>query len=94
MIDESAICQRFAALQPVLDERGRRRLAAVEALTAGHGGTRRGGGGGAGHGHCPQHHRAGSKGVAQRRGNRGLSQIFATVTICLWTPDVHALLTI
>ena len=39
MIDESAIFQRFAALEPVLDERGRRRLAAVEALTAGHGGV-------------------------------------------------------
>ena len=39
MIDESAIQQRFAALEPVLDERGRRRLAAVEALTAGLGGV-------------------------------------------------------
>ena len=39
MIDESAIFQRFSALQPVLDERGRRRLAAAEALTAGHGGV-------------------------------------------------------
>ena len=33
MIDESAICQRFAALQPVLDERGRRRLAAAARAT-------------------------------------------------------------
>ena len=39
MIDESAIFQRFSALEPVLDERGRRRLAAAEALTAGHGGV-------------------------------------------------------
>ena len=38
MIDESAIRQRFEALAPVLDERGRRRLAAAEALTAGRGG--------------------------------------------------------
>ena len=39
MIDESAIQRRFAALEPVLDERGRRRLAAAEALTAGLGGV-------------------------------------------------------
>jgi Rhodopirellula transposase DDE domain len=39
MIDETAIQQRFAALEPVLDERGRRRLAAAEALTAGLGGV-------------------------------------------------------
>jgi hypothetical protein len=38
VIDESAICKRFAALDPVLDERGRRRFAAAEALTAGRGG--------------------------------------------------------
>jgi hypothetical protein len=38
MIDESAIRQRFAALSPVLDERGRRRFAAAEALAAGRGG--------------------------------------------------------
>ena len=38
MIDESAIGLRFAALSPVLDERGRRRFVAAEALTAGRGG--------------------------------------------------------
>ncbi len=38
MIDESAIRQRFEVLDPVLDERGRRRFAAAEALTAGRGG--------------------------------------------------------
>jgi hypothetical protein len=38
VIDESAIGLRFAALSPVLDERGRRRFAAAEALTAGRGG--------------------------------------------------------
>jgi hypothetical protein len=38
VIDESAIALRFAALSPVLDERGRRRFAAAEALTAGRGG--------------------------------------------------------
>ena len=38
MIDEAAIRQRFEALTPVLDERGRRRFAAAEALTAGRGG--------------------------------------------------------
>ena len=38
MIDESAIHQRFEALAPVLDERGRRWLAAAEARTAGRGG--------------------------------------------------------
>ena len=38
MIDESAIRQRFDALSPVLDERGRRRFAAAEALAAGRGG--------------------------------------------------------
>jgi hypothetical protein len=39
VIDESAIRQRFEALAPVLDERGRRRFAAAEAATAGHGGV-------------------------------------------------------
>ena len=38
MIDERAIRTRYAALDPVLDERGRRRFAAAEALAAGHGG--------------------------------------------------------
>jgi hypothetical protein len=38
VIDESAIRQRFAAVAPLLDERGRRRFAAAEALTAGRGG--------------------------------------------------------
>jgi hypothetical protein len=38
VIDESAIRQRFEALGAVLDERGRRRFAAAEALTAGRGG--------------------------------------------------------
>ena len=38
MIDESAIRQRFEALDPLLDERGRGRFVAAEALTAGHGG--------------------------------------------------------
>ena len=39
MIDESAIRQRFEALAPVLDERGRRWFAAAEATTAGRGGV-------------------------------------------------------
>jgi hypothetical protein len=38
VIDVSAIKLRYAALSPVLDERGRRRFAAAEALTAGWGG--------------------------------------------------------
>ena len=38
VIDESAIRQRFEALLPVLDERGRRRFAGAEALAAGRGG--------------------------------------------------------
>ncbi|MGH6777256.1 MAG: ISAzo13 family transposase, partial [Bradyrhizobium sp.] len=38
MIDVAAIKRRYEALSPVLDERGRRRFAAVEALTAGWGG--------------------------------------------------------
>ncbi|MBA3518613.1 MAG: ISAzo13 family transposase [Rhizobiales bacterium] len=38
MIDESAIRLRFEALGPVLDERGRRRFAAAEAMAAGRGG--------------------------------------------------------
>ena len=38
MVDESGIHLRFAALDPVLDERGRRRFAAAEARTAGRGG--------------------------------------------------------
>jgi hypothetical protein len=38
VIDESAIRQRYAALEPLLDERGRRRFVAAEALTAGRGG--------------------------------------------------------
>lgn len=39
MIDEAAIQLRYAALDPVLDERGRRRFAAAEALAAGRGGV-------------------------------------------------------
>ena len=39
MIDESAIRLRFELLDGVLDERGRRRLAAAEAMTAGPGGV-------------------------------------------------------
>ena len=39
MIDDSAIRLRFIALAPVLDERGRRRFAAAEALAAGRGGV-------------------------------------------------------
>jgi hypothetical protein len=39
VIDESAIRQRFEALAPILDERGRRRFAAAEARAAGHGGV-------------------------------------------------------
>ena len=38
MIDDSAIRLRFRSLDPILDERGRRRFAAAEALAAGHGG--------------------------------------------------------
>jgi Rhodopirellula transposase DDE domain len=38
MIDESCIRQRFEILRPVLDERGRRRFAAAEAVSAGRGG--------------------------------------------------------
>jgi Rhodopirellula transposase DDE domain len=38
VIDESAIRRRFAALAPVLDERGLRRFAAAEAASAGYGG--------------------------------------------------------
>lgn len=39
MIDGSAIRLRFEALAPVLDEQGRRRFAAAEAMTAGPGGV-------------------------------------------------------
>ena len=39
MIDDAAIKLRYSALDPVLDERGRRRFAAAEALAAGHGGV-------------------------------------------------------
>ena len=39
MIDHAAIKLRYTALDPVLDERGRRRLAAAEALAAGRGGV-------------------------------------------------------
>ncbi len=38
MIDDAAIRVRYEALDPLLDERGRRRYAAAEALAAGHGG--------------------------------------------------------
>jgi hypothetical protein len=38
VIDLAAIKQRYEALSPVLDERGRRRFAAAEALSAGRGG--------------------------------------------------------
>jgi hypothetical protein len=40
MIDIAAIKIRYEALSPVLDERGRRRFAAAEALTAGRGGIK------------------------------------------------------
>ncbi len=39
MIDESAIRMRFEVLAPVLDEQGRRRFAAAEAMAAGPGGV-------------------------------------------------------
>ena len=39
MIDEAAIRLRYQALDPLLDERSRRRFAAAEALSAGHGGV-------------------------------------------------------
>ena len=39
MIDDVAIGLRFRALDPLLDERGRRRFAAAEALAAGRGGV-------------------------------------------------------
>jgi hypothetical protein len=39
VIDDNAIRLRFGALDPFLDERGRRRFAAAEALAAGHGGV-------------------------------------------------------
>jgi transposase len=39
VIDDSAIRLRFGALDPLLDERGRRRFAAAEALAAGRGGV-------------------------------------------------------
>jgi transposase len=39
VIDETGIRQRFEALAPLLDERGRRRFAAAEARTAGFGGV-------------------------------------------------------
>jgi hypothetical protein len=39
VIDVSAIRLRFDALSPVLDERGRRRFAAAEAMAAGYGGV-------------------------------------------------------
>ena len=38
MIDEAAIRLRYEAVRPLLDERGRRRFAAAEALAAGRGG--------------------------------------------------------
>jgi transposase len=38
VVDHAAIRVRFEALDPLLDERGRRRYAAAEALAAGHGG--------------------------------------------------------
>ncbi len=40
MIDTTAIGVRFKALGPLLNERGRRRFAAAEALAAGHGGVK------------------------------------------------------
>ena len=39
MIDDAAIRLRYEALAPILDERGRRRFAAAEALAAGRGGV-------------------------------------------------------
>ena len=39
MVDEAAIRLRYEALNPVLDERGRRRFAAAEAISVGYGGV-------------------------------------------------------
>ena len=39
MVDEAGIQLRYEALDPILDERGRRRFAAAEARAAGHGGV-------------------------------------------------------
>ncbi|MCP4386527.1 MAG: ISAzo13 family transposase, partial [Hyphomicrobiales bacterium] len=39
MIDDAAIRLRFLALEPLLDEQGRRRFAAAEAQAAGYGGV-------------------------------------------------------
>src|SRR5260221_6200713 len=39
MVDDAAIRLRYEALDPLLDERSRRRLAAAEALAAGRGGV-------------------------------------------------------
>jgi Rhodopirellula transposase DDE domain len=39
VVNEAAIRLRYEALEPVLDEQGRRRLAAAEAQAAGHGGV-------------------------------------------------------
>ena len=39
MVDEAAIQLRYEALDPVLDERSRRRFAAAEACAAGRGGV-------------------------------------------------------
>jgi hypothetical protein len=41
VIDHAAIRLRYEALVAILDERGRRRFAAAEALAAGHGGANR-----------------------------------------------------
>ena len=60
MIDESAMRVRFAALEPVLDERGRRRFAAAEALAAGRGGVQAA---------------AGVTGIARSTIGRGLAEL-------------------
>jgi len=39
VVDDAAIRLRYEALDPVLDERGRRRFAAAAALAAGRGGA-------------------------------------------------------
>ena len=66
--DDTAIKLRYSALDPVLDERGRRRFAAAEALAVGRGGvvavariT----------GIAPQHDRSRAGGTARRGGARG-----------------------
>src|SRR6266436_427168 len=67
VIDIEPIRERFSAVAPFLDERGRRLIAAAEAFAAGYGGITAVAMGDRG---CPEHDRSGPEGIGAGRAVR------------------------